>query len=229
MKRTAGRLPRLSLGEAARRWIPSSSACVHWKDHRGGINSSDGSRYEDRPVLLPRTDLGSRSLGASWRVGTVPLALCGEVHGSQNKAQPDRTAPRWFGQSTAEGPCWDGRTPSMLAQACAAEDRYERWSDKRLAESSLREVPAGILSCPPNERMEIAARQELSSDSELVSIIDKNARAPICHRPSACSCSTTIASRPLSVLPPRRSAISRRRCSPNAPFARLEMLTAELT
>jgi hypothetical protein len=55
------------------------------------------------------------------------------VAAHKDKAQPDQTAPRWFGQSTAEGSMLGRPNASMLEQVRAAEDRYERWSDKRLA------------------------------------------------------------------------------------------------
>jgi hypothetical protein len=53
----------------------------------------------------------------------------------KDKAQPDQTAPRWFGQSTGKGHSRDRPNGWMLAQARAAEDRYGRWSGQRLAHS----------------------------------------------------------------------------------------------
>ena len=48
---------------------------VHWKDHSSGINSSDGARHEDCPLLSPRTNLGSHFLGASSQGLAGPLRL----------------------------------------------------------------------------------------------------------------------------------------------------------
>jgi hypothetical protein len=83
----------------------------------------------------------------------------------KDKAQPDRTAPRWFGQSTDLRGMLGRPNSNTLAHANDADDGQERGSDKRLDQRAAAQPLSAIGRCLITPRCLLSSIERCSQAS----------------------------------------------------------------